>query len=79
VLASHEGDKYEPFRSGESVKRARYGNGEDLSFSTDALTENANFEMMVTRPDDTDSLPVDRVVLLSVSVIEPDPEPPAEG
>jgi hypothetical protein len=79
VLASHEGDKYEPFRSGESVKRARYGNGEDLSFSTDALTENANFEMMVTRPDDTDSLPVDRVVLLSVSVIEPDPEPPDEG
>ena len=79
VLASHEGDKYQPFRNGESVKRALYGNGEDLSFNTDALTEDTDFEMLVTRPNDTDSLPVDRVVLLSIGVTEPAPPPPPEG
>lgn len=80
VLASHEGDKYQPFLNGESVRRARYGNGEDLSFSTDGLTEDTDFEMWVTRPDDADHLRVDRVVLLSisVSVTEPDPAPPPE-
>lgn len=83
VIASHQGDRYEPFLNGESVKRARLGNGEDLSFITNEITENTDFELRVTHPDDTAHLPVDRVVLIRVEVIEPDPsptepEPPAE-
>ncbi len=68
VVASRKGEKYQPFLGGEPVKRARYGNGGDLVFLTEALLEDTTFEVHVTRPD---SIDVERVVRLDVAVRPP--------
>lgn len=68
VVASWKGEKYQPFLGGKPVKRARYGNGGDLVFLTEALLEDTTFEVHVTRPDRID---VERVVRLDVAVRPP--------
>ena len=55
------------------MKQARYGNGTDLSFNTDALTEDTEFEVLVTRPEDA-GIAVERVVRLKAVVQPPDNE-----
>ncbi len=67
VTASQEGDKYQPLLNGTPIKRALNGNGQNLSFNTDPLTQDTEFEVRVTRPNDT-SLTVDRLVRLHVTV-----------
>ncbi len=49
VKSSVIGEKYEPFLNGQSFKRARNGNGADLSFNTDPITEDTEFEVRVTQ------------------------------
>ena len=43
------------------------GNVKDLFFNTNAITEDTEFEVRITRPNDTD-IPVERVVKLWVTV-----------
>ena len=61
------GDKYQPLLNGSPVKRALNGNGNDLSFNTDPLTDDTEHDMLITRPDDTGFV-IERVVKLPVLV-----------
>lgn len=71
VESSIQGDRYQPFLDGEAVKSARNGNGGNLTFVTGAITADSEFEVIVTRPDDT-GIPVQRVVKLQVFLISDD-------
>ena len=66
VVASHDGDRYQPFLDGEPVKQARNGNGEDLVFVTGAIERPTTFELVVSRPED--DFDVTYVVELPVGV-----------
>ncbi|MFQ5588586.1 MAG: hypothetical protein ACE5F7_07085 [Nitrospiria bacterium] len=68
VSASQPGEKYQLRLNGVPVRRARNGNGAALGFTTEPVTEETIFEMVVTRPAATDSLVVERVLLLKVGV-----------
>ena len=65
VIASVQGDRYQPFLDDTEFKRALNGNGQDLSFNTDALTEDTEYEMHVTRPSES-GLALERRVRLLV-------------
>jgi hypothetical protein len=68
VAASVDGDKYQPLLAGSPLRRARNGrNGEELSFNTDAMTEDTEFEMLITRPNDV-GIAVERLVKLQATV-----------
>lgn len=73
VLASQDGDRYEPFIDNTSMKRARNGNGDDLSFNTDALLADTAIEVRVTRPNDQAGIAVEQFVTLLV-VVRPNPD-----
>jgi len=67
VVGSVEGDRYQPFLKGEAMKQARNGNGSDIPFVSDAITQDSTFEVQITRPNDSD-IPVDRFVYLTAYV-----------
>ena len=67
VLASIDQERYEPFLNDVSYKRVRIGNGDDLSFNVDALTEDTTFELRITPVNDT-SILVERYLTLTVIV-----------
>jgi hypothetical protein len=67
VGASQDGDKYQPLLNGDSVKRPLNGNGKDLSFNTDPLTEDTEFDLLVTRPNDP-GIVLERIFKLPVLV-----------
>ena len=67
VSASQNGDKYQPLLNGDPVKRALNGNGSDLSFNTDPLTDDTEYDLLVTRPNDAGFV-IERVVKLPVLV-----------
>jgi hypothetical protein len=71
VAASVEGDKYQPLLAGNPLRRARNGNGENISFNTDALIKDTEFEMLITRPNEA-GLAVERLVGLR-AVVRPNP------
>lgn len=65
ITASVAGDRYQPMLNGSPFKQARNGNGEDILVVTDAATEDALYEMAVTRPRDA-GIPVERVMSLQL-------------
>lgn len=70
VPASHTGDRYELMLDGKAMKPALSGNGTDLEFVSEPVTNDTEFEVWVTRPD-ADGIAVKRVVSLRV-LIRPD-------
>jgi hypothetical protein len=52
VAASVVGDRYQAMLNGSPFKRARNGNGEDVSITIDAATEDTEYQVTVTRPGD---------------------------
>ena len=68
VIGSEAGYKYQPLLNGEPFIRARNGNGEDFSFSTDDLTADTTYEMLITANDENSTV-ADRTVNLFVSVL----------
>ena len=67
VVASNQGERYQPFLNGTPLKQALNGNDKDLSFLTGNLIEDAEFEMLVT-PSNPKGTFVERVVKLKVGV-----------
>jgi len=67
VSTSVVGEKYQLFLNGEAVKQAKNGNGSDLVFITETLSEDTLFELYVTQPA-SDNLQVTRIVPLRVDV-----------
>jgi hypothetical protein len=70
IPASNAADQYQLTLKGAPVKGAAAGTGSDLAVLTDALSADAIFEMVVTRPADK-GMPVERVVQVSV-LVRPD-------
>ena len=66
VSASAEGERYELTRDGVTID-ARAGDGADLLLESDALSEDAAFEVVVRR-DAPGELVVERIVRVSVTV-----------
>ena len=70
VFASQVGEKYTLTLNGKKVKTARNGNGSDITLTTDPLNEATQFEMVVTRPKDS-NISVERILLLTVGIRPP--------
>jgi len=64
------GERYQFFLNGAEVKRARNGNGSDLVFITETVTEDSTFEVWVTQPHSPHRIKVTRIVPLEVKVNE---------
>ncbi len=67
IKASQVGEKYQLFLGGVAVKKAKNGNGEDLVFITNPLTEDTVFELLITQESRT-TLEVTRILPLKVDV-----------
>jgi hypothetical protein len=70
IPASDAADQYQVTLKGAPAKPAVTGNGADLAVPTDALSADAVFEVVVTRPADK-GMPVERMVQVSV-LVRPD-------
>ncbi|NOY84464.1 MAG: hypothetical protein GXO96_06540 [Nitrospirae bacterium] len=67
VTESIVGDNYQLFSNDVAVKQSRNGNGGELVFITEILTENTLFEVRVTQTESS-GLPLTRIVPLAVTV-----------
>lgn len=72
VIASKAGDMYELTLNGVTVQPVLPGDGTDLEFTTDVITQDSQFEVRVTRPGDA-GIPLQRVQRLNV-LLNPDAE-----
>lgn len=70
IPASNPADVYQVTLNGAPVKGALAGNGSELAVPTDALTADATFELVATRPADK-GMKVERVAQLPV-LVRPD-------
>lgn len=67
VTESIVGDNYQLFLNDEAVKQSRNGNGGELVFITEEVTEDSLFEVRVIQTESS-ALPLTRIVPLAVTV-----------
>jgi hypothetical protein len=67
VRASEVGERYQLTWNGQPVGDVLDGNGEDLSFTTEPLSQDTSFEVRVTQPGDP-GIAVERRVAIDIAV-----------